>query len=92
MMAGGWLLALMRFSMAIKPPKVVAVSAQVAISMAAFGAAAVAHSASKIASASFEPTKPGARQLLPGCTVVREPDEKDERPNVDRKVFQSDVV
>ena len=39
MMAGGWLFALMRFCMAIKPPKVLEVSAQVAMRMAAPGAA-----------------------------------------------------
>lgn len=76
--------------MAIKPPNVVEVSAQVAIIMAALGAAAVAHSASRMASPSFDPTRPGLAQF-PGCTVLREP-EKDERPNVERKVFQSDVL
>src|ERR1700756_846316 len=74
--------------MAIKPPKVVDVSAHVAITMAALGAAAVAHSASRMASPSFPPTKPGLAQF-PGCTVLREP-EKDERPNVEWNVFQSD--
>ena|SRR5437764_338159 len=90
MMAGGWLFALMRFCMAIKPPKVLEVSAQVAMRMAAPGAAAVAHSASRMASPSFPPTNPGLAQF-PGCTVLSEP-EKDERPNVERNVFQSDVL
>ncbi len=60
------MLALMRFWMAIKPPKVVLVSAQAAISMAALGAEALAHSASRIASASLGAMTPGAAQLLPG--------------------------
>src|SRR5712691_5106780 len=50
---GGGALALMRFCMAIRPPKVVLVSAQAAISMAALGAEALAHSASRMASASL---------------------------------------
>src|SRR5690348_6931926 len=90
MIAGGWLFELMRFCMAIKPPNVVELSAQVAITMAALGAAAVAHSASRMASPSFEPTKPGLAQL-PGCTVLRVP-ERDESPKVERNVFQSDVL
>ncbi len=57
----------MRFWRAIKPPKVVAVSAQAAISMAALGAEALAHSASKMASASLGEITPGAPQLFPGC-------------------------
>jgi len=79
MMAGGWLLALIRFCTAIRPPNVGPVSAQVAITMAAFGAAALAHSASRIASASLGAMTPGEVQLLAplggaGCTVVKEPE------------------
>src|SRR5689334_22102844 len=97
MMAGGWLLALIRFCTAIRPPNVVLVSAQVAITMAAFGAEALAHSASRMASASFGAMTPGGEQLLgpvegAGCTVVKEPEEYAERPSVERKVFQSAVL
>jgi len=67
MIEGGGVLALMRFWMAIRPPKVVLVSAQAAISMAALGADALAHSASRMASASLGATTPGAAQLFPGC-------------------------
>jgi hypothetical protein len=90
MIAGGWLFELIRFCTAIKPPNVVEVSAHVAITIAALGAADAAHSASRMASPSFDPTKPGFAQF-PGCTVLRVP-EKDERPNVERNVFQSDVL
>ena len=63
--------------MAINPPNVVAVSAQLAIRMAASGAAALAHSASRIASASLGATIPGLRQLFAppegaGWTLVNE--------------------
>jgi hypothetical protein len=80
MMAGGWLLELIRFWSAIRPPNVVVVAAQDAISMAALGAAALAHSASRIASASFGAMTPGLLQLLAplegaGWTVEKEPDE-----------------
>src|SRR6516162_4133674 len=97
MIAGGWLLALIRFWNAISPPKVVPLSAQVAITMAALGAAALAHSASRIASASFGAMMPEAMQLLEpfegaGCTVVKEPDVYTERPSVVRKVFQSELL
>jgi len=44
MTEGGGATALMRFWIAIKPPNVVLVSAQAAISMAALGAEALAHS------------------------------------------------
>ena len=67
MMEGGGVLALMRFSMAIKPPKVVLVSAQAAISMAALGAEALAHSTSRMASPALRAMTPGAPQLLTGC-------------------------
>jgi hypothetical protein len=79
MIEGGWLLALIRFCIAINPPNVVPESAQVAITIAALGAAALAHSASSIASASLGAITPGETQLLvplvgAGCTVVKEPD------------------
>lgn len=51
----------------MRPPKVVVVSAHAAISIAALGADALAHSASRIASASLGEMTPGAPQLLPGC-------------------------
>jgi len=46
---------------------VVLVSAQAAITMAALGAEALAHSASRMASASLGAMTPGAAQLLAGC-------------------------
>ena len=52
-----------RFCSAIKPPKVVFVFAHEASSMVALGAAALAHSASRVASAS-SPFTPGSVQLL----------------------------
>src|SRR5215475_14697650 len=92
--AGGGAGALSRFCMAIKPPNVVVVSAQAAITMAALGAAALAHSPSRMASASFPATMPGAPQLLAplegaGWTDVKEAAVYEERPNVDRKSLQS---
>src|SRR5260370_4559269 len=66
MMEGGGVLALMRFWRAIKPPKVVVVPAQAAITMAALGAEALAHSASRMASALSGKKVPGAPQLLAG--------------------------
>src|SRR5256885_13907580 len=96
MIAGGVPLALSKFCIAISPPNVIVVSAQEAITIAAFGAAALAHSASRIASASFGATIPGFLQLLlrflagaDGCIVVNEPDVYFESPNVVRNVFQS---
>jgi hypothetical protein len=74
LMMDGGLPALIRFCTAIKPPNVVPESAHAAITMAALGAAALAHSASKIASASFGGITPGLRQLLPGCTCEKEPE------------------
>ena len=81
MIEGGGAAALIRFWIAIRPPKVVLVSAQAAISMAALGAEALAHSASRMASASLGTMIPGAPQLLPGCaggaggwTCVKEPE------------------
>jgi hypothetical protein len=73
MIAGGVLLALIKFWIAIRPPNVVLVSAQLAISIAALGAAALAHSASRIASASLGDTTPGLLQLfvpLVGARVI----------------------
>ena len=64
MMEGGGVLALIRFWIAIRPPKVVLVSAHAAITIAALGAEALAHSASRIASASLGETTPGLAQLL----------------------------
>src|SRR6516164_8588399 len=97
MIAGGGVLPLIKFCMAIKPPNVVVVSAQAAISMAAFGAAALAYSASRIASASFPATTPGALQLfLPrdgaGWTCANEADVYFASPNVERNVVQSDAL
>lgn len=66
-MDGGAELALIRFWRAMRPPKVVVVSAHAAISMEALGADALAHSASRMASASLGEITPGAPQLLPGC-------------------------
>ena len=53
-----------RFCMAINPPKFVFVSAHAATMIVALGAAAVAHSASAIASLSAELT-PGSAQEPP---------------------------
>src|SRR5271168_1142083 len=94
-MAGGVPWALMMFCKAIRPPKV-EVSVQEASSMAALGAAAVAYSASRMASPS-SPLVPGLEQLLvplggAGWTCVKEPPVKLERPKVERKVVQSAVV
>src|ERR1700733_2903709 len=90
MIAGG-LPAEIKFCNAISPPKVDA-SVQDASSIAALGAAALAYSASKIASPSFPTSTPGLLQLLPGCTCVNDPDVYPDKPNVDRKVVQSAVL
>src|ERR1700751_1431462 len=95
-MAGGALL-LIKFWSAINPPNVVLVSAQAAIWMAALGAGALAHSASRMASASFGAKPPGASQLLvplvgAGCTDENEAPEYADRPSTDRNVFQSFAV
>src|SRR5665213_4279490 len=92
--AGG-ALAFTRFCPAIIRPDV-AELAQAATTMAAPGAAALAHSASRIASLSSEFT-PGSEQLLSplagaGCTVLSDPEAYCERPNVFRKVSQSCVL
>jgi len=83
--------------MAINPPKVAPVSAHVAIWRVALGAAALAHSASRMASASLGGTTPGLMQLLAplggaGWTVVNEPDVYLERPKVERNLVQSLAV
>src|SRR5260221_13141432 len=97
MMAGGGVLPLIKFCMAIRPPNVVCVSAHAAISMAAPGAAALAHSASRMASASFGATTPGAPQLLvpldgAGWACVEGEELWPERPKAERKLFQSDAL
>src|SRR5437868_4691459 len=91
--AGG-LLELIRFSIAINPPNVVVVSAQLAIRMAASGAAALAHSASRMASASFGGMIPGSLQLFAplagaGWTLVNEAPAYVARPKAARKLSQS---
>src|SRR5450631_4314294 len=95
MIAGGAVLSFKRFCMAMRPPKV-DVLAHEASSMVALGAAALAYSASRIASPS-SPFTPGSVQLLvplggAGWTCVNEPAVNDERPKVDRNVVQSAVV
>jgi len=62
-MEGGALVLTMLLS-AINPPKVARVLAQAATSMAASGAAALAHSASRAASPSSPLATPGSRQLF----------------------------
>ncbi len=61
--AGGALLPLSRFSSAIRPPKVVEFSHE-ATTIAALGAAALANSASTIASLSLPGKAPGSMQLF----------------------------
>src|SRR5665213_155844 len=66
---------------------------QVAMTIAALGAAALAHSASRIASPS-SPFRPGSSQLLgpeggAGCIVVSEAPVYPDKPRTDRKVVQS---
>src|SRR5271170_5331767 len=87
-MGGGVVFELIRFSSASICPGVVSVSAQVAISIAALGADALAHSASNIASNSAPLSTPGSVQLA-GCTCETDPPVNEERPNVERKVLQS---
>src|SRR5580658_1627149 len=91
----GLLGALMRLTSASRPPKVVAVSPQEATSMAALGDAALAYSASRVASRE-SPLKPGSRQLLTpedlGLTVARLPPVYLVRPNVVRKLVQSELL
>src|SRR5271156_6679680 len=93
--AGGVALSLSKFCSAIKPPKLEP-SLHDANSMAALGAAALAYSASRIASTS-SPLVPGLVQLFvpvggAGCTCVNEPEAKFESPRVERKVVQSAVA
>src|ERR1022692_2479475 len=93
--AGGVLLSFNKFCRAIKPPKV-AVSLQEASSMAALGAAALAYSASRIASVS-SPFVPGLLQLLvplpgAGWTCVNVDPLNDESPNTERNEVQSAVL
>src|SRR5882672_9730954 len=85
--------------MAIRPPRVVRVSAHAAIKIDAPGAAALAHSAQRIASASLSGPAPGAAQLFPGCeggaggcTCVKEAEVYPERPKVCRKLPQSEAL
>src|SRR5580700_7431886 len=87
MIAGG-LLPFTRFCMATSGP-----SAHAATTMAAPGAAALAHSASRIDSSS-SPLIPGGVQLLApvggaGCCAVNVPEVYAESPKVLRKVTQS---
>src|SRR5262249_34537177 len=92
MMAGG-LAALTILRMASITPKLVAVSAHEATTIAALGAAALAHSASRVTSALNSGTTPGSRQLFPpgiwGWIVLKEPRLYPDRPRVERKVVQS---
>src|ERR1700685_3453792 len=88
----GGLLSLTRFWVAIMIPDVV-VSAQAPTTMAALGAAALDHSASRIASMSSGFTSGSSQLLVPlggaGCTVASDPAVYWDRPNVLRKVVQS---
>src|ERR1700691_268423 len=93
--AGGVALSLSRFCSAISPPKDETLLHD-ANSIAALGAAALAYSASRIASTS-SPLVPGLMQLFvpvggAGCTCVNEPEVKLESPKVERKVVQSAVA
>src|SRR5271155_3433804 len=95
MICGG-VAALIKFVTAIRPPKVVSVSEQVATTMVAPGAAALDHSASAVVSSSSVVT-PGSEQFeIPfrgvGCTVSSDPEVYLDNPNVVRKVFQSAEV
>src|SRR5580704_158848 len=89
-MAGGFD-PLIRFWIAIRPPNVL-VSAQEAMTIAALGTAALAYSASRIASPSSA-LCPGSLQALPplalGCIVVRLAPVKLDNPNVERNFVQS---
>src|ERR1035437_5016351 len=90
----GGVLEFTMFCIAINPPNVIRVLPHAATTMAAFGAAALAHSASRIASPSSPATIPGEEQLLSplagvGCNVVRDPEVYWSNPNVVRNVFQS---
>src|SRR5271154_4992472 len=95
LMMDGGLGPLIRFWTAIRPPKVLRVSAQASTAIVASGAAAEAHSASRIASPSSPPAgTPGFAQLFfpdtgAGWTVTSDPKACEVSPNVERKVFQS---
>src|ERR1700689_793314 len=94
--AGGVVVALRIFCNAMKPPKLVVVSEHEATSMAAFGAPALDHSASRVSSP-LALLGPGSVQLfvgvLGGWTCVREPEGYAEvNPNFERKVVQSAAV
>src|SRR5271170_7934076 len=95
MMAGG-LAALNRFWIAIRSPS--GESAQLAITMAALGAAALAYSASRIASPSSPPgSTPGSVQLVgpeggAGWTVFKLALVYPDKPKVARNVVQSSFV
>src|SRR5271163_4027634 len=93
--AGGVLDSLSRLASAINPPKFVLVSLHDASSIAALGAAALAHSTS-IAASPSSPLVPGLVQVPPvpvGCTCVKVPDGYALlRPNVLRNVVQFAVV
>src|SRR5215813_8056835 len=98
-MDGGVLLPLIRFCIAMSPPKVVGVSEQAAITIAALGAEALAHSASRIASASLGAKTPGAPQLLEGWgggaggwTCVNEAEVYPSSPKVERNLLQSPAL
>ncbi len=95
MTAGGVVLSFKRFNMAIKPPKVV-VSLHDASSMVALGAAALAYSASRIASPSSPFTSGSLQLLVPlggaGWTCVNVPLVYVERPKVVRNVVQSGAL
>src|ERR1035438_2782089 len=93
--AGGVPLPFRRFCSAIRPPKV-SVSVHEASTMAALGAAALAYSASTIASLS-SPFTPGSAQLFvplggAGWVCVRVAPVYDERPNTERNDVQSSAV
>src|SRR6516162_3615920 len=97
MIPGGGATLLSRFCMAIKPPKLVLVSAHDATTMAAFGAAALDHSTSTSASPSSGLT-PGSIQVAPcgeffdGCGWIWAREAKgnlDCRPKVRRNIVQS---
>ncbi len=82
--------------MAIRPPKVLAEPAQEISSIVALGAAALAYSASRIASPS-SPFSVGLLQLFEpvagaGCTWVKDADVYPDSPNAERKVVQSAVL
>src|SRR5271157_5909910 len=96
MIAGGRPLGLpRRFCIAMKMPKFVLLSAHEASTIAALGAAALAHSTSIAASksAGFTPGSAQEFQGTCGCICVRVPCGKFcARPKVVRNVYQSSVV